>query len=103
MMKQLMGKHVNVAAKVLPWLWVSGVEVARDREALRRHGITAILNAARDVCSNFFEEVRRPCPPLPLGHTLLSFSLPTNKREMLPSKPKLASGLDNDILGTAAP
>lgn len=36
-------------------LYISGYEVAKDREALRRHGITHIVNTAADACDDCFK------------------------------------------------
>ena len=46
-------------AEVTPFLFVSGREVAADEAALRRHGITHVVNCAGLHVPNFFEEQKK--------------------------------------------
>lgn len=52
--KQLQLEHYRpVCSEVIEnSLYISGYKVAEDLECLRRHGITHIVNAAADVCTN---------------------------------------------------
>lgn len=56
--KQLQLRHFRqVCSEVLPGtLFISSYQVASSLEALRRHQITHIVNAAADVCDNCFPE-----------------------------------------------
>lgn len=43
-----------VCSEILPHVFVSGEDVANDREALKKHGITHIINFAGLTCENTF-------------------------------------------------
>ena len=53
----------QICSEVTSFIYISGVDVAKDREQLQRHGITHVLNCAGTVCENYFEGVRIVCPP----------------------------------------
>lgn len=54
--QQQLKQHKSMCSEVIAnVLYVSGYEVAKDREALRRHGITHIVNTAADVCDDCFK------------------------------------------------
>jgi|JI6StandDraft_1071083.scaffolds.fasta_scaffold13545_2 protein-tyrosine phosphatase len=46
----------NECTEILEGLYVSGEKVAKDYEALKKHGITHIVNCAADYCENWFED-----------------------------------------------
>jgi hypothetical protein len=41
---------------VFPSIFVSGVDIAKNRQKLHEHGITHIINCAGDVCRNYHPE-----------------------------------------------
>lgn len=44
------------ASKIRDWLFLGGVEVAKNKQYLRTLGITHVLNCAHTVCDNFHED-----------------------------------------------
>ena len=51
----LVKRYEGEMSCVLPWLYLSGAGPATDPAAVKRAGITLIVNCAADVCKNVFE------------------------------------------------
>lgn len=48
-------RSANFPAKVMPYVYLGNVDTAKDRELLKKHGISHIINVTNDL-PNFFED-----------------------------------------------
>ena len=85
--------------KVVELLMIGGAECARDREALRRAGVSCVLNCAAE-CRNHFEsdlsythlQLKVPAPPVPPPHLPRPLSPPSPAPRSLRAAPADAGG-----------